>query len=267
MINLAFSPCPNDTFIFYAMVHGKVDTEGVVFDYRMEDVETLNTLALSGKTDMTKISYHAYLYLEEQYALLDCGSALGFGNGPLLIASREIPLPEVNSLCIAVPGEYTTAHLLFRLAFPGATKKKFLVFSEIEDAILRGEADAGIIIHENRFTYENKGLKKLMDLGEFYENLTRSPIPLGGIVVKKSLGSEMIGKMNRILVRSLLFAYAHHEETMEFVRQNAREMEEEVMLKHIKLYVNDFSLSLGSTGRKAIAQLFEISRKKGIINT
>lgn len=266
MINLAFSPCPNDTFIFYALVHGKVDTEGMLFDYRMYDVETLNQMAFRGETDMSKISFHAFLYLEDRYALLDCGSALGFGNGPLLIASREFQLSEVNSLRIVVPGEYTTAHLLFRIAFPQATHKKFIPFSEIEGTILSGQADAGIIIHENRFTYERKGLIKLMDLGEYWETMCQSPIPLGGIVVRKSLGYEMINKLNRILYRSLRFAFAHPEETMDFVRANAREMEEEVMLKHIGLYVNEFSLSLGTSGKEAIARLFQIAREKGINN-
>ena len=266
MIKLAFSPCPNDTFIFYALVHGKVDTEGFSFDYRMDDVETLNKQALKGETDMTKISFHAYLYIAKQYALLDCGSALGFGNGPLLIASREFSLTEVNSLIVAVPGEYTTAHLLFRLAFPGSGIKKFILFSGIEEAILSGQADAGIIIHENRFTYERKGLIKIMDLGEYWEKLTQSPVPLGGIVVRKSLGNERVNKLNRILFRSIRYAFDHPEETMGFVRENAREMEDDVILKHIGLYVNDFSLSLGTTGRNAIAKLFEIAREKGINN-
>jgi len=264
-LTLAFSPCPNDTFIFYALVHGKVDTEGVSIDYRMEDVETLNKKAFHGETDMTKISFHAFLYLTEQYTLLDCGSALGFGNGPLLIASREFPLSDVENLRIAVPGEFTTAHLLFRLAFPGAGIKKFILFSNIEEAILSGQADAGIIIHENRFTYSQKGLKKLIDLGEYWEKLSGSPIPLGGIVLRKSLGKEMADKMNRVLLRSIRYAFDHPDETMDFVKENAREMEEDVMRKHIGLYVNDFSLSLGPEGRNAIDQLLRISKEKGII--
>lgn len=265
MIKLAFSPCPNDTFIFYAMVHGKVDTEGFDFDSTMEDVECLNQKAFRAEPDMCKVSYHAYLYLTSRYALLDCGSALGYGNGPLLIGSRGYSLPEIDTLKIAVPGEYTTAHLLFRLAFPKAVKKQFMIFSGIEDAILSGETDAGIIIHENRFTFEKKGLSKIMDLGSYWENLTHCPIPLGGIVARKSLGEDRIRALERILHRSILYAMAHPEETMAFVRRNAREMDEEVMRKHISLFVNDFSLSLGKAGRNAVSQLFEMAKKTGII--
>jgi len=169
MIRLAFSPCPNDTFIFDAIVHGKIDLEGLQFDFRMKDVESLNYLAMAGKADMIKVSYHAYLYLQPQYILLKSGSALGTGNGPLLIAKKEILPEDIPLLTIAIPGEFTSAHLLFRLAFPSARLKRFMVFSEIEDAVLNGKADAGVIIHENRFTYMQKGLIKQMDLGEYWE--------------------------------------------------------------------------------------------------
>jgi 1,4-dihydroxy-6-naphthoate synthase len=259
-ISLAFSPCPNDTFIFYAMTHGRVDTEGLEFAYHMADVEALNQLALRGGAEMIKVSYHAWLYLANTYALLDAGSALGFGNGPLLVSKKDYTGEDIPGLTIAVPGEYTTAHLLLKFAFPGVKKKKFMIFSGIEDAILDEVADAGVIIHENRFTYRAKGLKKIIDLGEFWEQKTGAPIPLGGIVAKKSLGYDTVNKLNRVMKRSVLWAMEHPEETMEFVRENAQELDEEVIRKHIGLYVTDFTIDLGIEGKEAVSRLSEIKQ-------
>jgi 1,4-dihydroxy-6-naphthoate synthase len=257
VINIGFSPCPNDTFIFDAMVHGKIDTEGLEFSYFMKDVETLNHLAMKGGVEMVKVSYHAWLYLMNNYALLDSGSALGSGNGPLLIAKKHYSAEELRGLTIAIPGEYTTAHLLLKLAMPEAGIKKIMIFSRIEDAILNHEADAGVIIHENRFTYEKKGLVKILDLGEYWEGLTHLPIPLGGIIAKKSLGFETIHKLDRIMRRSVEHAMKDPAGAMEFVRCNAQEMDEEVMMKHIRLYVNQFTIGLGNEGKKAIQILVE----------
>jgi len=265
MIQLAFSPCPNDTFIFDALVHGKIDLESLEFDFRMEDVETLNNLALNGKADMIKVSFHAYLYLQQTYVLLQSGSALGLGNGPLLIAKKDFPADEIPLLTIAIPGEFTTAHLLFSLAFPEAGLKRFMVFSQIEEAILSGKVDAGVIIHENRFTYRDKGLISLLDLGEYWEGLTHTPIPLGGIIAKKSLGYEVISKLNRIMHHSVEYAMLNGPDVMPFVRVNAREMNEEVMIKHIGLYVNNFTLQLGKEGSSAVSRLLEMAREKKLI--
>jgi len=265
MIRLAFSPCPNDTFIFDALVHGKIDLEGLKFEFRMEDVETLNQLALKGQADMIKVSYHAYLYLQQRFVLLQSGSALGQGNGPLLIAKKNFSPQEIPLLTIAVPGEYTTAHLLFRLAFPGAMLKRFMVFSQIEDAILQDKVDAGVIIHENRFTYQDKGLARILDLGEFWEDLTHTPIPLGGIVAKRSLGYELINKLNRIMHRSVEYAMLNGPDAMPFVLANAREMNEAVIMKHIGLYVNDFTLQLGKEGSLAVSRLLDIAREKKLM--
>ena len=258
-VKLAFSPCPNDTFVFGAMVHGLVNSEGLRFDYRMEDVETLNTMALSGRGEVVKVSYHAYLYLSEKYALLDSGSALGFGNGPLLISKKPCSPDDLQAMTVAIPCKYTTANLLLKLALPGVRMKRIMVFSRIEDAILEGEADAGVIIHENRFTFEKKGLVKIMDLGEYWEQQTGLPVPFGGIVAKKSLGYETIGKLNRVLHRSVEFAMQNPGSVMEFVRCNAREMDEEVMMKHIRLYVNQHTLDLGPEGKKAVHELIRRS--------
>jgi len=264
-IKLAFSPCPNDTFIFAAMVKGLIDTEGLKFDYRMEDVERLNHLAMTDKIDMVKVSYHAFLFLSPVYRLLDAGSALGFGNGPLLISKRQYSTEEMKDILVATPGEYTTAHLLLKLLIPGIQRKKILVFNEIEEAILKGEVDAGVIIHENRFTYDKKGLVKIVDLGEAYESMTHSPIPLGGIIAKKKLGDETVDKLNRILKKSVAFAMDNPDAVMDFVRINAQEMDDEIMLRHIHLYVNEYTLDLGPGGRKAIARLFDLALDSGLI--
>jgi len=257
-LSLAFSPCPNDTFIFDAMVHHKIDTEGLEFEVRLEDVETLNNQAMRGMMQVSKVSYHAFLYLGNTYVLLDSGSALGKGNGPLLIARADFPPEQMNGLTIAVPGEYTTAHMLLRFAFPGLKLKRFMIFSAIEQAILDGTVDAGVIIHENRFTYQKKGLIKIADLGELWEAQTHLPIPLGGIVAKRSLGYEVIARLNRVMYKSVRFAMEHPQDAMDYVRANAQEMEEEVMEKHIRLYVNDYTLNLGEDGKKAVQKLFSL---------
>lgn len=269
MLSLAFSPCPNDTFIFAALVHGWIDLEGLSFNYRLADVEELNLLAIEGQIDMIKVSFHAWLPIRERYELLESGSALGFGNGPVLIARHRIPLlrfahndtdagEQIPDLRVALPGEHTTAHLLFTLAFPQVTRKEFMLFSEIETAVLSGAVDAGVIIHENRFTYEQKGLVKLMDLGEFWEEKSASPIPLGGIVASRHLGEEILEKLNRVMRRSVEFAMKNPDHVMDFVRAHAQEMDDTVMRRHINLYVNRFTLALGEEGSRAIQTLIDI---------
>ncbi|MCX6268026.1 MAG: 1,4-dihydroxy-6-naphthoate synthase [Bacteroidetes bacterium] len=266
MVSLAISPCPNDTFIFDALIHNRINLEGVRFDYRLHDVETLNKLAITGGIDMIKVSFFTYLLLQQNFVLLDSGSAMGFGNGPLLISKNEYSLEDLPRLTVAIPGQYTTAHMLFRIASPGVKKKEFMLFSDIEDAILTGKVDAGVIIHENRFTYEQKGLRNILDLGKYWEQLTGSPIPLGGILVRKGLGYNMINKLNRIMFRSVEYAMQHPTESMPFVREHAQEMDEEVMQKHIRLYVNDNTLSLGTGGKVALAKLQEIAKVRGLIS-
>jgi 1,4-dihydroxy-6-naphthoate synthase len=241
------------------MVNGLIDTEGLEFDYRMEDVEKLNYLAMEQAVDMVKVSYHAFLSLSPVYHLLDSGSALGFGNGPLLISKKKYSIEDLDDLTIAIPGEYTTAHLLLKILAPRVKNKKILIFNEIEDAILNEEVDAGVIIHENRFTYERKGLWKIADLGEAYEVLTHLPIPLGGIIANKKLGKETLDKLERVMHQSVAYAKENPKKVMDFVRCNAQTLEDEVMLKHIHLYVNNYTLELGPVGRKAIACLFDLA--------
>jgi 1,4-dihydroxy-6-naphthoate synthase len=259
--SLGFSPCPNDTFIFDALVNKKIDTEGIEFDIFLEDVETLNHWALQAKLDISKISYGALPLLLPQYELLDAGGALGKGVGPLLISREPVSLTDVSNCRIAIPGERTTAHLLFSLAFPEARKKEFMVFSGIEDAVLSGTVDCGVIIHENRFTYRQKGLVKLLDLGEYWEHETGAPVPLGGIVLRKGYDSDISQKVNSLIRKSLEYAFGHYPELPEFVRSHAQEMDERVMRQHIDLYVNNYSLTLGEDGKKAIETLLQTYRR------
>ena len=270
-LSLGFSPCPNDTFIFDALIHHKIDTEGLEFEVFYDDVETLNQKAFRGELDVTKLSYHAFAYVANQYVLLDSGSALGYGVGPMLICKGD---PEVlhskltidhSPLSIGIPGKYTTANFLLGLAFPGATNKQELVFSEIEDALLNEKIDVGLIIHENRFTYQNKGLKKIIDLGDYWEKQTGCAIPLGGIVANRKLPLDIQHKLNRVLRKSVEFAFANPKSGLEFIRSHAQEMSEEVMYKHIDLYVNKYSIDLGEEGRKAITLLFDTAKEKNII--
>jgi 1,4-dihydroxy-6-naphthoate synthase len=276
-LTLGFSPCPNDTFIFDALIHHKIDTEGLDFEVFYDDVETLNQKAMRGELDITKLSYHAFAYVADKYVLLDAGSALGFGVGPMLISNFEISISdlqngkirnrtsEIRNPLIGIPGKYTTANFLLGLAFPNATNKVELVFSDIENALLEGRIDIGLIIHENRFTYQNKGLKKIIDLGDFWEKQTGCAIPLGGIVANRKLAPDLQHKINRVLRRSVEFAFANPKSGLEYIRSHAQEMSEEVMYKHIELYVNKYSLDLGADGKNAIKLLFDTALEKNII--
>ena len=255
--SLAFSPCPNDTFIFDALVNSKIDTKGHSFEVFLEDVQTLNEWALQGKMDFSKISYGVWNKVNHQYQLLNSGGALGKGVGPLLI-TKPGNFSRVNEMTIAIPGENTTAHLLFSLAYPHATKKVFKVFHEIENAVLNGEVDAGVIIHENRFTYESKGLKKIIDLGAYWEETQQLPIPLGGIIAKKTIDPVIIQQVDALIKQSIEYAFANYPTIAPYVSEHSQEMSEEVMRQHINLYVNHFSLDLGAEGLQAVEKLTKI---------
>ncbi len=262
-LKLAYSTCPNDTFMFYGIAEGifKLPFD---FDITLADIEELNRMAFEGETDITKLSFFAYFKLADKYKILDSGAALGRGCGPLLIAAEEIEISELPEKKIAIPGENTTANLLFSYFCPQCKNKKEVLFSEIENEILEGNADAGVIIHETRFTYKLRGLKKLADLGEFWEKTTGNPIPLGLIAVKREL--EDAGKIfDRELKKSIALAFENPEQTFDYVKKYAQEMDKEVMLSHINLYVNDFSLSLGKEGRKAVLDLFRKAYELGFV--
>lgn len=267
-LTLGFSPCPNDTFIFDALIHHKIDTEGLKFEVFYDDVETLNQKAFKGELDITKLSYHAFAYMVDNYVLLDAGSALGFGVGPLLISKSPLTPDDLRAnpnLKIGIPGKFTTANFLLGLAFPAATNKEQVVFSEIENGVLDGRVDIGLIIHENRFTYQDKGLHKIIDLGDYWEQQTGCAIPLGGIVANRRLPHEVQLKINNVLRRSVEFAFANPKSGLEFIRSHAQEMSEEVMYKHIELYVNKYSIDLGTEGRKAVQLLFDTALEKNVI--
>ena len=287
-LTLGFSPCPNDTFIFDAMIHHKIDTEGLDFDVFYDDVETLNQKAMRGELDITKLSYHAFAYVTDKYVLLDAGSALGFGVGPMLIYKPPLErfikedekkhyssesgsgwsinlLSAIAKSKIGIPGKFTTANFLLGLFLPDANNKVELVFSEIENSLLNDVIDFGLIIHENRFTYQNKGLEKLIDLGDYWEKQTGCAIPLGGIVANRRLPLEVQHKINRVIRRSVEFAFENPKSGLEFIRSHAQEMSEEVMYKHIELYVNKYSVDLGAEGKKAIRILFDKALENKLI--
>lgn len=264
-LTLGFSPCPNDTFMFYPLVHNLVETGGLSYRERLEDVETLNQLALKGELDVSKVSYHALGHIRDEYALLRSGSALGRGCGPLLVASDNLDPSDLHGRTIAVPGRYTTALLLLRLIDPALTNFIVMPFNEIMDAVLRGDADAGLIIHESRFTYHGYGLHKLLDLGEWWEAETGLPIPLGGIVARRSLGAETIAAVERALQSGVEYARTHPEQAAHYIGEHAQEMSAEVCAAHIGLYVNDFSSDLGDEGVQAIACLLRRAEQAGIV--
>ena len=258
-LTLGFSPCPNDTFIFDALVNHKIDTEGLSFEAVLEDVQTLNNQARAGRLDISKISYGVLPLVLKEYIVLNAGGALGKGVGPLLISKNDIPVTEnINDKTIAIPGENTTAHMLFSLAYPKAQHKKFIIFSDIEEAVLTGKADLGVIIHENRFTYQQKGLKKVIDLGEYWEQQTQYPIPLGGIVMKRAFSNEFQKRVDGLIRESVKYAFSNYPILTDYVKQHSQEMEEKVMRQHIDLYVNDYSIDLGEAGKKAVKKLLSV---------
>jgi len=264
-LSLGYSPCPNDTFIFYALVHGRIPIEGLHIEERLEDVETLNRLALDGALDLTKISYHALGHLRERYVLLRSGGALGRGCGPLVVARQETEMTRLRGKKIAIPGELTTANLLLQLCGEGYGNVLVLPFHRVMAAVARGEADAGVIIHESRFTYRQHGLVKVRDLGAWWEEETGLPIPLGGILARRELGTELIEDIDRALAQSVRYAFAHPEETSDYIKNHSQELSDEVIRQHIALYVNDFSFDLGEEGSRAIETLFGRAEARGII--
>ena len=258
-LTLGYSPCPNDTFIFDALVNKKIDAEGLEFDVVLEDVETLNKWSFEKKLAITKLSYPAFFQNLEKYILLNSGAALGKGVGPLLISKVKSQKLKIETNLIALPGENTTANLLFSFAYPEAKNKKHMIFSAIEEAVLNEQTELGVIIHENRFTYQQKGLHKVTDLGEYWEEKMKAPIPLGGIVVSRSIDKEISLKIDRMIKKSILFAFSNYPLITEYVKQHSQEMSEDVMRQHIELYVNNFSIDLGTDGKQAIETLYKIA--------
>jgi 1,4-dihydroxy-6-naphthoate synthase len=271
-LSLGFSPCPNDTFIFDALVHGKIDTCGLRFDFVLEDVETLNQWAMEGRLQLTKLSYNAFLKTVSRYALLHSGSALGKGVGPLLIEKGkgrseygEGKRQNLAEARIAIPGVNTTANLLLTLAYPDAKNKTEVLFSEIEDAVLRGDFDTGLVIHESRFTYAQRGLSLIRDMGDWWEETAGAAIPLGGIVARRDLDPALIRQVDDLIAESVRYAWKSYPSLPSFVTENAQEMDEQVMRQHIELYVNEYTEALGPAGEQAIRKLFQKAADAGLI--
>jgi 1,4-dihydroxy-6-naphthoate synthase len=260
-LTVGYSPCPNDCFIFFALAHGLV--EGEPLDVHLADVEELNRLALAGSLAVTKLSYHAYALVADRYVMLPSGGALGKGVGPLIV-SKE-PLGDLRGKTVAVPGGLTTANLLLRLAYGEDVNYQELRYDLIMAAVAAGEVDAGLIIHESRFTYAEHGLVEHMDLGAWWERSTGRLLPLGGIAALRSLGPSRLARLNRSIRASLEYAYRHPREVEPYIARHAQELSREVRQQHIDLYVNEYSRDLGDDGREAIGELFERARQRGII--
>jgi len=257
-LSLGFSPCPNDTFIFDALVNHKIDTEGLEFEVVLADIQTLNEWGSGGKLDITKLSFPSFFKNEFQYRMLNSGAALGNGVGPLLIAKRMVSVPDMEHSLIAIPGENTTANFLLNFVFPTAKNKVPMFFSEIEDAVLMGKVDLGVIIHENRFTYHQKGLIKVCDLGSIWEEREKLPIPLACIAAKKYIPTEVQNKISGLIKKSISYAFDRYPQITDYTKKHSQVMEEQVMRKHIELYVNNYSLEIGEDGRQAIKQLRQV---------
>ncbi len=264
-LTLAYSTCPNDTFIFHALVHGLVGDEHLCFDVALEDVETLNQAARQGRFALSKLSYAAIGHLQERYALLRSGGALGRGCGPLIVARPGTTLDGMAAATVAVPGVWTTARLLLGLYLDRDSAVEPMVFDQIMPAVRDGRYDYGLIIHEGRFTYGEYGLVSLLDLGEWWEGETSLPIPLGGIAARRDLAPGLMHRVEELIRASVEFAFAHPERSMDYIRRHAQEMDDRVIRQHIDLYVNTFSIDLGDEGREAVDELFSRSRRRNLL--
>ena len=254
-IKIGFSPCPNDTFMFNALVNGKLNTQGIEFTPVIADVEALNKMALNSQLDVTKLSLNAFAFAAQPYQILNAGSALGYNCGPLLVSKNKFTVDDIPNLKIAIPGKYTTANLLLTIFYPDATNKTEMIFSDIENAVLTQKVDAGLLIHENRFTYAQRGLHKILDVGEEWHKQTQKPLPLGCIAVKRTLYAEVKFAIDKLIAESVMYAFENKNQTMPYVTQHAQEMDKKVMMQHINLYVTNASVNMGDDGKAAIEYL------------
>jgi 1,4-dihydroxy-6-naphthoate synthase len=265
-LTLGYSPCPNDTFMFHAIAKGLLKLAGCELQEQLHDVETLNRMATRKRLDVTKISFHAWLKVKDYYRRLESGAALGYGCGPIVISKRAVKRSEIESCCIVLPGELTTAHLLFQLWAPESTNKVFVPYDQIYKCLDSGGADCGVIIHENRFTFEQDGFRAVVDLGAWWEDETGLPIPLACIAAKQTIPDETVRNLEDLIRQSIMLAQRNPEDAFPFIRKHAQEMEEDVLRKHIREFVNEFSLELGETGRAAILALEERARRAGVVS-
>ncbi len=264
-LSLAYSPCPNDTFIFYALVHEKINCEGLKFETILKDVEALNQNAAVNRYDITKLSVAGFGHLRDSYALLQSGAALGSGCGPLLVAKPDLDPKMLETLPVAVPGLWTTARLLFGLYLPNAVEPVPMRFDHIMPAVKRGDFAAGVIIHEGRFTYPNYGLTCVQDLGKWWEDKTGLPIPLGAIAIRRNISGKTAAKIEGLIRESIEYSFNNPDHAAGYIRHHAQELVPEVIASHIRLYVNHFSIDLGNAGKKAIETLLAMATKHGFI--
>ena len=263
-LNIAFSTCPNDTFMFDALVNRRLKSLNFSVEVQLADIEELNRLTMAGEPDISKVSYAAYPAISDKYQLLSAGSALGYKNGPLIISKTKIYSAELVDVKMAIPGKMTTANFLLSILFPEVKNKSEYLFSDIEEAVLSNEIDAGLVIHETRFIYKNKGLKLVSDLGELWEEKFNLPIPLGGIVVKRDFPEEVKLDIQKTISESIQFAFNNRNASLQYIKEYAQELDNKVINQHIDLYVNDFSVDLGEEGRKAVELLFSKGEKAGL---
>ena len=256
-LKLHISTCPNDTFMFDALLHGRIDTGGLEFEPYLADIEDLNSLALLGEADITKCSYAILPRIIEEYQVLNSGSALGRGNGPLLVSRLPVSKRDLRGLTVAIPGELTTANLLLGSLFPDIGEKREMLFSDIIPAVAEGKADAGVLIHEGRFVYRRHGLSLVADLGLEWEKRYGLPLPLGAIAVKRDLSGAWKQRIDEVLRRSVEYAMDHPEASRDFIKHHAHELDEQVIRQHIALFVNPFSVDLGAEGKEAVVRLLE----------
>ncbi len=264
-ITLGFSPCPNDTFIFNGLINGEVKVPGCAIHEQLHDVETLNQMAFEARLDVTKLSFYAWLMVKDRYRLLNSGGALGFGCGPVVVSKKQLKREEIDDCRIALPGEWTTAHLLFRLWAPGARKRLFVPYDRIFETVASGQADCGVIIHESRFTFARQGFRQVVDLGEWWEAHSGGPIPLGCIAAHKRIEAQLSEEIDGAIQQSIRTAQADPMAALPYIRAHAQEMTPQVLDAHIATFVNAFSLDLGEEGRAAVAALEEAARKTGIL--
>lgn len=264
-VTLGFSPCPNDTFIFNALVNGPLQPAGHRLHVTLQDVETLNRMAFEERLDITKLSFYAWLKARDHYRLLSSGGALGYGCGPLVIAAESYGPDDMDRCRIVLPGKWTTAHLLFRMWAPQAHQRRFISYDKIFDALRKGEADCGVIIHESRFTFESAGFRPVIDLGAWWEEQTGLPIPLGCIAVHRRLPLPVADQLDQAIRESIRQARCDPDAALPYIRAHAREMTAEVLRAHIDTFVNEFSLDLGEKGREAVQMLEMRARQAGAL--
>ncbi len=265
VLTFGYSPCPNDTYLFYGLAHGRAGTSRARFRVELHDVETLNLKAREAHYDLTKISIHAICHVLKDYVLLNSGGAMGKGCGPLVVSAGKLTPEQLSGIPVAIPGEFTTANLLFQIFTGGSSRVVPMPYDTIMDRVSKGDIPAGVIIHEGRFTYHLHGLNKVIDLGEWWEERYSLPLPLGGIMIRRDLGKELHQIAEESIRESLRFAREHENEVWKYVKENAREMDDAVIRSHIDLYVNEYSENFGSSGRKAIYTLLELGHACGFL--